>query len=60
MKINVRQGDHVVRGQVLLTLESMKTEIHVSCSSEAIIKKIYIKEGETVTERQLLIELEEN
>ncbi|MBW8332639.1 MAG: carbamoyl-phosphate synthase subunit L [Prolixibacteraceae bacterium] len=60
LKINVCEGDIVCSGQNLLTLESMKTEIHVLCAVDAQIKKIHIKEGNTVIEKQLLVELEEN
>jgi len=57
LKINVCEGDIVCSGQNLLTLESMKTEIHVICSVNAMVKKIHIKEGNTVIEKQLLVEL---
>jgi biotin carboxyl carrier protein len=60
LKINVCEGDIVCSGQNLLTLESMKTEIHVLCAVDARVKKIHIKEGNTVIEKQLLVELEEN
>jgi acetyl-CoA carboxylase biotin carboxylase subunit len=60
LKINVCEGDAVSSGQNLLTLESMKTEIHVLCAVDARVKKIHIKEGNTVIEKQLLLELEEN
>jgi len=60
LKINVGEGDAVTSGQTLLTLESMKTEIHILCAVDAQVKKIHIKEGSTVVERQLLVELEEN
>ncbi|MDP3915279.1 MAG: biotin carboxylase N-terminal domain-containing protein [Bacteroidota bacterium] len=57
LKINVCEGDIVCSGQNLLTLESMKTEIHVLCAVDAMVKKIHIKEGNTVIEKQLLVEL---
>ncbi len=60
LKINVGEGDTVTSGQTLLTLESMKTEIHVLCAVDAKVKKIHIEEGNTVIEKQLLVELEEN
>lgn len=60
LKINRCEGDLVQSGQILLTLESMKTEIHVLCPVEARIKKVHVKEGNAVIERQLLVELVEN
>jgi acetyl/propionyl-CoA carboxylase alpha subunit len=59
LKINVQTGDTVSSGQILLTLESMKTEIHVLCPANARVKKVHIKEGFAVAEKQLLIELDE-
>ena len=59
LKLNRCEGDVVQSGQILLTLESMKTEIHVLCPVNARIKKTHVKEGNTVVEKQLLVELEE-
>jgi acetyl/propionyl-CoA carboxylase alpha subunit len=59
LKLNRCEGDVVQSGQVLLTLESMKTEIHVLCPVNARVKKTHVKEGNAVVEKQLLMELEE-
>ena len=59
LKLNRCEGDVVYAGQILLTLESMKTEIHVLCPVDARVKKTHVKEGNTVVEKQLLVELEE-
>ena len=59
LKLNTREGDVVRAGQILLTLESMKTEIHVLCQVDARVKEIFVKEGNAVVEKQLLVELEE-
>jgi 3-methylcrotonyl-CoA carboxylase alpha subunit len=59
LKLNVREGDVVQSGQILLTLESMKTEIHVLCPVTSRVKKVHVKEGNAVIEKQLLLELEE-
>ena len=58
LKLNRCEGEEVHAGQILLTLESMKTEIHVLCPVDARVKKIYVKEGNAVVEKQLLIELQ--
>jgi biotin carboxyl carrier protein len=60
LKLNIGKGDSVQTGQILLTLESMKTEIHVICPVNARVKKIHVEEGNSVIERQLLVELEES
>ncbi len=58
LKIRVQAGDLVKSGEKMLTLESMKTEIHVLSPVEARVKKLHVKEGNTVVEKQLLIELQ--
>jgi biotin carboxyl carrier protein len=58
LKLNVHEGDVVQSGQIMLTLESMKTEIHVLCPVNARVKKIYVEEGNAVIEKQLLLELQ--
>jgi 3-methylcrotonyl-CoA carboxylase alpha subunit len=58
LKLNISESEVVHAGQVLLTLESMKTEIHVLSPVDAQVKRIHTKEGYSVLERQLLVELE--
>ncbi len=58
LKLNIRSGEGVKTGQILLTLESMKTEIHVLSPVDGKVKMIHVAEGKTVTEKQLLVELE--
>ena len=58
LKLHISESEVVKAGQLLLTLESMKTEIHVLSPVDAQIKKIHIKEGSNVLEQQLLVELE--
>jgi acetyl/propionyl-CoA carboxylase alpha subunit len=59
LKLNISEGDVIQSGEILLTLESMKTEIHVICPANSRVKKVHVKVGNTVTEKQLLVELEE-
>jgi acetyl/propionyl-CoA carboxylase alpha subunit len=58
LKINIKAHELVKSGQILLTLESMKTEIHVLSPSDARVKKVHVKAGDAVVEKQLLVELE--
>jgi acetyl/propionyl-CoA carboxylase alpha subunit len=60
LNVHIKPGDRVSKGQALLVLESMKTEIHVLCPANARIKTVHAKVGEPVTEKQLLIELEDS
>ncbi len=57
LKISVQEGDTVEAGQVLLILESMKTEINMLCPANATVKKIHVAEGNAVMEKQLLVEI---
>ncbi|MGE5427675.1 MAG: biotin carboxylase N-terminal domain-containing protein [Methylococcaceae bacterium] len=58
LKLSVVEGEIAQPNQVLLTLESMKTEIHVLSPAQGRVKKIHVKPGHTVAEKQLLIEME--
>lgn len=58
LKLSVMEGEVAEPNQVLLTLESMKTEIHVLNPVQGRIKKIHVKPGNAVAERQLLVEME--
>jgi biotin carboxyl carrier protein len=63
IKVNVKAGDHVKRGTVLLVVEAMKMENNITAEHEAIVEKIAVLEGEMVdTDVQLvyLEQIEEN
>lgn len=57
-KLYVSEGNSVDAGDQLLLLEAMKMENTVRSTLKGKIKKISVKEGETVIKNQLLIELE--
>ncbi|MBC7634961.1 MAG: biotin/lipoyl-binding protein [Acetobacteraceae bacterium] len=57
-KIEVAVGDSVAEGDVLMILESMKTEIPVEATRAGVVKAILVKEEEPVTEDQALVILE--
>jgi biotin carboxyl carrier protein len=57
-KILVTEGKRIKPGDNLLILEAMKMENILLSSIEGKVKKIYIKEGETVMKNHLLIEIE--
>jgi biotin carboxyl carrier protein len=56
--VNVSEGEAVTKGQTLLLLEAMKMEIRVQSLREGIVKKIFVKQGQTVEREQVLIEVE--
>jgi acetyl/propionyl-CoA carboxylase alpha subunit len=57
LNLNVTVGEEVRKEQVLLTLESMKTEIHVLSPANARIKQLHVIPGQSVAEKQLLVEI---
>ncbi len=56
--VNVNEGDQVTKGQTLLLLEAMKMEIRVQAPRDAMVKKLFVKQGQTVEREQVLIEVE--
>jgi biotin carboxyl carrier protein len=57
--VNVREGQAVTKGQTLLVLEAMKMEIRIQASADGIVKKLFVKQGETVEREQMLVEIVE-
>jgi len=57
--VNVSEGDTVTKGQTLMVLEAMKMEIRIQSPSDGIVKKLFVRQGETVEREQLLIEISE-
>ncbi len=55
IKVNVKAGDKVKRGTVLMVVEAMKMENNIVAVSDAVVEKVNVKEGEMVgTDLQLL------
>jgi biotin carboxyl carrier protein len=57
-RIVVGEGQQVRTDETLMILESMKMEIPVNSPAAGRVTKIHVKEGQTVQEGQLLIEVE--
>jgi biotin carboxyl carrier protein len=55
--IKVKEGDILNKGDVILTIESMKMEMIITSPQNAIIEKIYVKENEVVGQGKLLVKL---
>lgn len=58
LEIPVKPGVKVKNGQTILIIESMKMENHIKAVADALVKSILVKEGEQVTDGQLLVEFE--
>jgi biotin carboxyl carrier protein len=57
LKISVSIGDTVTAGQTVLVMEAMKMENEVQAISNGTVKSIRVKEGDSVNEGDVLIEL---
>lgn len=55
--INVREQDIVKKGDLLLTIESMKTENHILSPGEGVIQEILVQKGLQVKENVELIRM---
>jgi len=58
IKIAVKVGQHVKHGDSLLTLESMKMENDILSEKNAVVKAIYVKEGDAIMQDHALMDLE--
>ncbi|MCG7575672.1 MULTISPECIES: sodium-extruding oxaloacetate decarboxylase subunit alpha [unclassified Halomonas] len=56
-KVNVRPGDQVAEGDVVIILEAMKMETEVRASSAGTVSKVNVNEGDSVAVGDALIEL---
>lgn len=58
VKINVKEGEKVKKGQVVLVLEAMKMENELKATNDAIVSKILVEEKKPVNKGQALMKLE--
>ena len=58
IKVLISNGQSVKRGDVLLTMESMKMENNVCAESDGTIKNVLVKQGQNVMQDDVLIEFE--
>lgn len=58
VKVLVKQGDKVSKGQTLLVLEAMKMESDISSHREGIIKEVKVKPGDSVPNGETLLVFE--
>jgi 3-methylcrotonyl-CoA carboxylase alpha subunit len=58
ISVEIRQGDKVIKGQKLLTLEAMKMEHSLAAPFDGIVAELEAAEGAQVSEGTLLIRVE--
>ncbi|HAZ12781.1 MAG: hypothetical protein A2X86_04255 [Bdellovibrionales bacterium GWA2_49_15] len=59
VKIAVKVGDQVQKGQTLLILEAMKMENEVKSNADGIVKEIFVGEGQALEQGVAMMTLEE-
>ena len=58
MKVLVTVGQSVKRGDVLLTMESMKMENNILAEKDGVIKALFVEPGKNVLQDDKLVEME--
>ena len=58
LKVNVKKGDQVKRGKVMLVVEAMKMENNIVAEDDAVVENVTVEEGDMVDTDLQLIYLE--
>jgi biotin carboxyl carrier protein len=58
LQVSVTEGQEVKKGDPILILEAMKMENSIMLNVDARIKKIHVKNGQSIEKGQVLVELE--
>lgn len=58
VKVLVHAGQSVKRGDVLLTMESMKMENNILAEEDCIISKVHVQPGQSVMQDDILVDFE--
>lgn len=58
LRLHVKEGDSIKKGDALLVLEAMKMENVIKAAGDGVVKKINISEKTAVEKNQVLIVLE--
>lgn len=56
--IAVKVGDIVFKGQEVCVIEAMKMQNKLVIGSDGVVKEVHVKEGDTVSDDDLLIVVE--
>ena len=58
IKVAVKVGQQIKRGDLLLTLESMKMENSILAEKDGVVKNIHVQAGQSVMQDDLLLDIE--
>jgi biotin carboxyl carrier protein len=57
LAIKAKEGDTVSAGQTLLVMEAMKMENAIASPYAGTVSKIYVRDGDSISEGDLLVEV---
>ncbi|MDP8202037.1 MAG: biotin/lipoyl-containing protein [Candidatus Tenebribacter burtonii] len=57
LELLVKEGDEISAGDTILILEAMKMESEIASTASGVVSKINVKEGSSVQEGEILIEV---
>lgn len=58
LEILISEGEKIEKGQTVAIIESMKMENKINAPSNGIIKKVFAKVGQKISENDLILEME--
>lgn len=58
LQFNVKEGDQVKEGDVLLLLQAMKMENKITAPFDGTVKKIHVTTGDRIPKGTLMVELD--
>lgn len=58
VRIPVKKGQTVSKGQTVIVISAMKMESEYKAPTDGVVKKVYVKEGDTIQGHQPLVEIE--
>lgn len=57
VSVNVKAGDAVKSGDVLLVLESMKIKNEITAPQDGTVSEVFVAEGQYVKRREQLVDI---
>jgi len=58
LRVDVKEGQHVKKGESILILEAMKMENAIKAPGDGMVKGIRVKAGEAVEKGEVMVEME--
>ena len=56
-KIEKQAGDSVAAGECIMIMESMKMEIPIEATRGGVLRELFVKEGDSVTEGDVVAQV---